>query len=251
MLQITKEEWNNKWEKHDGILNIKDHFYLLDEILYEYLLSIIKKPCNSIEVGCGSGRMSSFLAKDGFDITLVDFSFKAIKIALKNMELIKKTPKAVLGDGFKLPFKNSAFDLVVSGGVLEHFENPIPMMKEMIRVIKSNGIFFAEIVPKKTRLIFAFDFMMDFFKGPEPLIEYKFSKKKIISMCEQLGLKKLVVFPFGVLPPRYFPFKQRIPYFLEIESWILYKSKPFFKIMDDTFLAELLGFGYFVCGYKP
>jgi ubiquinone/menaquinone biosynthesis C-methylase UbiE len=38
-----------------------------------------------------------------------------------------------------MPFKKNSFDVVWNQGVLEHFKNPVPAMKEMYRVTKNGG----------------------------------------------------------------------------------------------------------------
>lgn len=41
--------------------------------------------------------------------------------------------------GSKLPFKDDTFDVVVCNHVLEDFINPIPIMRELVRVCKKRG----------------------------------------------------------------------------------------------------------------
>ena len=54
-----------------------------------------------------------------------------------------------LGDINKLPFEDNSFDIVFSGGVLEYFENYEIPMSEMTRVLRPNGVFAANMVPRK------------------------------------------------------------------------------------------------------
>jgi len=48
-------------------------------------------------------------------------------------------PLSVVGDGFALPFRGEAFDLVVLAEVIEHLETPGPLMVEAIRVLRPGG----------------------------------------------------------------------------------------------------------------
>lgn len=48
-----------------------------------------------------------------------------------------------------MPFEDKTFDLVLSFGVLEHFKDIDKPIKEMVRVLKPGGVFFADIVPEK------------------------------------------------------------------------------------------------------
>ncbi|GEM_PF-752490 len=45
-------------------------------------------PCNALDVACGSGNYSIYLAKNGFDVTGVDFSKAALRLADKKVEKI-------------------------------------------------------------------------------------------------------------------------------------------------------------------
>ena len=46
------------------------------------------KPCRAIDLGCGAGNYAVYLASRGFDVTGVDFSSEAIKIAKQNAKKI-------------------------------------------------------------------------------------------------------------------------------------------------------------------
>jgi SAM-dependent methyltransferase len=45
----------------------------------------------------------------------------------------------VNGDTFCLPYPDAAFDLVFSQGLLEHFADPVPPVREQIRVLRPGG----------------------------------------------------------------------------------------------------------------
>lgn len=53
-------------------------------MLVDLVEKYIKKPCKTIEFGCGIGNYAIYLAKMGIDVTGVDISKKAIEIAKKN-----------------------------------------------------------------------------------------------------------------------------------------------------------------------
>jgi cyclopropane fatty-acyl-phospholipid synthase-like methyltransferase len=54
----------------------------------ELLVDLVKsgriKPCRCIDLGCGAGNYSIYLAKNGFDVTGIDISPSAIGIAKEN-----------------------------------------------------------------------------------------------------------------------------------------------------------------------
>jgi ubiquinone/menaquinone biosynthesis C-methylase UbiE len=46
-----------------------------------------------------------------------------------------------IGDIENLPFKDNSFNLITANMVVEHIENPTPVLVEVFRILKSNGIF--------------------------------------------------------------------------------------------------------------
>lgn len=46
----------------------------------------------------------------------------------------------VITDGYKFPFDNGAFDVVLSGQAIEHIEYPWVWFEEMARVLKKDGL---------------------------------------------------------------------------------------------------------------
>ncbi len=51
------------------------------DILKSFIDSQKISPCKTLDIGCGSGRNSIYLARKGFDVTGVDLSDEAVKIA--------------------------------------------------------------------------------------------------------------------------------------------------------------------------
>ena len=51
------------------------------DAIVELVESGIVKPCRNIDLGCGAGNCALYLSDRGFDVTGIDFSPAAIKIA--------------------------------------------------------------------------------------------------------------------------------------------------------------------------
>jgi 2-polyprenyl-3-methyl-5-hydroxy-6-metoxy-1,4-benzoquinol methylase len=89
--------------------------------LVELVESEKVKPCKTIDLGCGTGNYAVYLASKGFDVTGVDISSAAIKIAKENAE--KKGVKCnflvadVLGD---LDEIEETFDFAYDWELLHH-----------------------------------------------------------------------------------------------------------------------------------
>jgi 2-polyprenyl-3-methyl-5-hydroxy-6-metoxy-1,4-benzoquinol methylase len=102
-----------------------------------------------LECGCGSARMSLYMAQRGYDCTLVDYSQRALSVAKHGFDSLSLRARFVRSDMTKLSLRDEEFDIVFSGGVLQFFSDIQPPINEMTRVLKPRGMLVAQIVPRK------------------------------------------------------------------------------------------------------
>jgi ubiquinone/menaquinone biosynthesis C-methylase UbiE len=95
-----------------------------------------------LDVGCGTGFMIS-LAIEGFD------EIQGIDITEAMIEKVPKHPKVQvqLAPAEKIPFADATFDVVTAYGVLHHLHELLPVFREMRRVLRPGGIFYADESP--------------------------------------------------------------------------------------------------------
>ncbi|AKM79767.1 MAG: Methyltransferase type 11 [Candidatus Beckwithbacteria bacterium GW2011_GWB1_47_15] len=93
-----------------------------------------------LDAGCGTGRDSIYLAKQGFKVEGIDQSPIAIKKA-KERSAREKNVNFIVGALENLPYPNSSFDAVYSGYVLGGEELP-KQTKQLARVLKDKGIMY-------------------------------------------------------------------------------------------------------------
>lgn len=252
---VKKEDWEHFWIKVDlAESRIKDAFYLIDQTKLEYLLPLLpkecKKPLKSLEVGAGSGRLSRFLAKRGYRTTCLDFSPQALKLAKKYYDAANLKGEFIEGEAENMPFNDGEFDVVFSTGLLEHFEDPMPIIFEMVRVLRIGGLFYSDIVPKKFSLLRSLNFIGPLLgRARDPLFEMPFTNRDIRGFLGEAKLKDVNVFPAGIFPPS-IPLLRRLYSIRYLESVILQRLTPLLKRLDKTLVADYLGFYYFAYGYK-
>jgi SAM-dependent methyltransferase len=91
-------------------------------------------PVAVAEVGCGDGSVLSELGRRGFGARRIGFeiSAAAVRIAAQRPEITE----AVVFDGARLPAEDGEYDLAFATHVLEHVPDPVPLLREMMRVAR-------------------------------------------------------------------------------------------------------------------
>jgi len=104
-------------------------------------LGFIKgKKC--LDAGCGSGRYSIALARNGAEsVTAIDISKNGITEARKKAVGIPQI-QFQIASTLNLPFQESEFDFVLSAGVIHHTSDFDGALLELFRVLKPGGKLF-------------------------------------------------------------------------------------------------------------
>ena len=124
-----------------------DNFYTNSDVAWRMLGAKYKakniidvcseiKPEKVLEVGAGDGSILHFLNEWNFAPEL-----HALEIAESGVDIIKSRNLSRLKsvqtfDGYKIPFEDNAFDLVILAHVLEHVEHERILLRELKRVSK-------------------------------------------------------------------------------------------------------------------
>jgi len=105
-----------------------------------------------LDLGCGVGRNSIYLGKEGFDVIGVDISRSALK-KTKLWSKVEGIPNVTVlrASMTHLPFVKQAFHAVISVSVIHHaLKKDIEKAIEEIRtVLKDNGLFLANLLSIK------------------------------------------------------------------------------------------------------
>lgn len=110
-------------------------------------------PSQFLEIGCGTALESCLLARERPQAAAwaLDVSQQAVRIAQRHAAQMNVRLRALAADATAMPFADAQFDLVFSQGVLEHFADPAPAMRDQVRVLRPGGVLVVD-VPQKFNL---------------------------------------------------------------------------------------------------
>ncbi|MHC4757477.1 MAG: class I SAM-dependent methyltransferase [Planctomycetota bacterium] len=112
------------------------------ELLVNVIETAVIEPCRAIDLGCGAGNYAIYLASKGFEVTGIDFSPTAIKIAKENAKNKGVKCNLIVSDVIKdLCELHERFDFAYDWGLLHHIlpENRGQYVENVSRLLTLNG----------------------------------------------------------------------------------------------------------------
>ncbi len=98
------------------------------------------RPCRVLDIGCGGGFLSNALAAAGHEVSGLDASGDALRVAALHDP--SRSVRYQQGNALQLPYENESFDAVCAMDFLEHVEDPGRVIGEAARVLKPSGRFY-------------------------------------------------------------------------------------------------------------
>ena len=138
MRASTPEHWQRFWEEADGLE--LDDVYGTDGRLVREITGLGDLHGKRVlEVGAGTGRDAVALVKAGAEVLTLDYVPGSLGLTMKAATQAGVEVAPVCGNGESMPFADGTFDVVFHQGLLEHFRDPLPLLRENIRILKPGG----------------------------------------------------------------------------------------------------------------
>ena len=140
--------------------------FLMRPFLEESLGGMAKPPegVSALEIGCGSGPISCFLAARGFTVRGIDVSPTALEMARQNAAERGIPAQFDSADICNMPDQPDGYDLIVDGHCLHYFifeEDRRCALTAIRRLLKTNGLFLIETMISHPGLIVGANYRID------------------------------------------------------------------------------------------
>jgi len=202
------------------------------------LVTNINSGDNILEIGCGTGTISEYIAEQGASVTIIDISEKAIEIAEEQFRDKNLDINCVVMDAENLKFNDHTFDLVYGSGILHHLSIEKAIV-EIKRVLKKDGraIFYEPL---------GHNIFINIFRSLTPSLrsedEHPLLIKDLELIKEHFPLTKFHYFYFLSLitiPIVKIPFFNRLISLINCVDELLNKMFPFIKKYNWVTIVEI------------
>jgi 2-polyprenyl-3-methyl-5-hydroxy-6-metoxy-1,4-benzoquinol methylase len=100
----------------------------------------LKPGMRYIELGCAPGKILSWVSREiKVPVSGIDYSPTGVETAMWLCDGLGIKADIRCEDAMDSSFKEGAFDLVFSCGLIEHFEDPTPMVAAHVKLLAPNG----------------------------------------------------------------------------------------------------------------
>jgi tellurite methyltransferase len=134
--------WEKLWQDEELVKRWKG-FSPLPEVIEMADRLETKGRRRVLDIGCGLGRHTVYLAARGFEVTATDNSPTALRKCQENLETTDLKASLVECDMTELPFAASSFDGVIASHVIHHtkFAELAKIIASVVRLLAEDGLF--------------------------------------------------------------------------------------------------------------
>ncbi|MFP5491630.1 MAG: class I SAM-dependent methyltransferase [Bacteriovoracia bacterium] len=202
-----------------------------------------------LEVGCAKGHFLSIAQKAGHDVYGVELNSKNADIARSRVG-----DRIYEQDIFELALATDSFDVIYSRDLIEHIHNPDEFLREISRILKTDGILFFEthnieslancIVKEKHTVIFGFEHPVHW--SPKTLsnalARHQIFHEKTYFESKDFTLKKILKYYLASTFTTVYRWEAPKKRQFLIKCLIKFLNLPIIKTIDDKLIPLLANF---------
>ena len=136
---------------YDRISSIYDEVFVVHKVHAETILNVLEDiylgqedETLILDLGCGTGMLSSMLADNGFKVIGLDLSFESLCV-LRKKHISQLS--VIQAEANSLPIADGSFQVVVCLGVWRHFPDLQKIISEVSRILTTDGSFVVGYFP--------------------------------------------------------------------------------------------------------
>ena len=139
-----KSFWGDSNELVSSLMSVSNYFKPFESLLSVIPASVFSESSKILLSGMAVGSEMIAAKNYGFgEVYGVEVEPFYVEICQKRFAQMDKIYPS-LYDGLNLPYADNTFDVIISGHIIEHTENPSKYLKENLRVLKTGGYLFLE-----------------------------------------------------------------------------------------------------------
>jgi len=143
---MSKISWSSEWEE---IYSERNWGKYPEIELVRFISRIFTKNTNLskikvLDMGCGTGASTWYLAREGFNVFAIDGSESGVEKTRERLSRSGLEAEVCIGDFCNLPYKDNFFDCVIDITSIQHntFEKIEIIIKKIHSMLKKDSYFF-------------------------------------------------------------------------------------------------------------
>jgi 2-polyprenyl-3-methyl-5-hydroxy-6-metoxy-1,4-benzoquinol methylase len=135
----TKHHWEAAWAAPPR-WKLPSPLFVTTLNMQRLLRPAIRPGMRVLELGCAPGKILAWVAaRLGARVAGLDYSDRGIEWSRTLFETLRIPVDLRCEDVFRTTFEAGSFDLVYSSGLIEHFEDPRPIVRSHVALAKPGG----------------------------------------------------------------------------------------------------------------
>ncbi len=155
----------------------------------------ISKQDTVLDVGCGDGIFANFCAMQGAEIILADTDTTRLANAGQMVAPNARDLIAVVTDSKPLPLADAVATRVMAIEVMEHIDEPLMFLKELVRVGRKGALYFIAVPDARSENLQRQLAPQIYFEKPNHI--HVFERSEFLQLIEEAGLTIEREFSYG------------------------------------------------------